>query len=47
MPIWLYILAAVVFGSIVAVNVWDRMLSGEERKRLDAEIDEDMRNFSM
>jgi hypothetical protein len=47
MPIWLYILAGVMVGSIVAVNVWLRTLSAEERKRIEAETQDDMRNFSM
>jgi hypothetical protein len=47
MPIIFYVAAAVIVVAIVAVNVWSRRLSPAERERLDAESQDDMRNFSM
>lgn len=47
MPIWFYVMATIVVVSIIAVNVWQARLPAAERKRLDAEVDDDMRNFSM
>jgi cytochrome c-type biogenesis protein CcmH/NrfF len=43
----LWAFAALIILAIAAVNIWQRRLTHEERKRLDAESAEDMRNFSM
>jgi hypothetical protein len=51
MPIWFYVFGAIIFGSIVAVNISnriaDRRMTSEERERIDAEVANDLRNFSM